>query len=405
MLYTDFTEKLIGLQGINVTNVEENEKETVIFIELKRKTHNCICCGTATDTVHDYRKQVIKDIAAFGKTTTLVLRKRRYRCPNCGKRFFEENTFLPKYHRMTNRLASYVIKKLSSEISFTNVAKDVNLSVSTVIRIFDFVSYPKPKLPKALSIDEFKGNTNGEKYQCILTDPIEKVVLDILPKRFKPYLTEYFRSYSREERDKVSFFVSDMWSTYSDISSVWFKNAVKSVDKFHWIRQVMWAFESVRKEEQKKLGDKLRKYFKRSKSLLTKPYNKLSHIQKQEVNVMLYYSANICRAYFYKESFLKVINVKDSTEARKLLAKWIESTECCGIKSFEKCAVTMRNWFSGIVNSFDTNITNGFTEGCNNKIKVLKRNAYGYRNFKRFRNRILHMFYYKSLALNNQAAA
>lgn len=52
-----------------------------------------------------------------------------------------------------------------------------------------------------------------------------------------------------------------------------------------------------------------------------------------------------------------------------------------------------------------TNITNGFTEGCNNRIKVLKRNAYGYQNFDRFRNRILHIFYYKSLALNNQAAA
>ena len=90
MLYTDFTEKLIGLQDINVTNVEENGEETVIFIELKRKMHSCICCGTATDTVHDYRKQIIKDITAFGKKTTLVLRKRRYRCPNCGKRFFEK---------------------------------------------------------------------------------------------------------------------------------------------------------------------------------------------------------------------------------------------------------------------------------------------------------------------------
>ncbi|MDD6490031.1 MAG: transposase, partial [Clostridia bacterium] len=47
---------------------------------------------------------------------------------------------------------------------------------------------------------------------------------------------------------------------------------------------------------------------------------------------------------------------------------------------------------TGILNSFDYSITNGFTEGCNNKIKVLKRNAYGYRNFKRFRNRILHIF-------------
>ena len=325
MLYTDFTEKLLGLQDLKVTKIEKNEKAVCIYAELPRKTHNCICCGTATDTIHDYRKQVIKDIPAFGKNVTIVLRKRRYRCPHCGKRFFEENHFLPKYHRMTNRLASFVVNKLSDERSFTSVAREVNMSVSTVIRIFDFVSYPKPKLPKALSIDEFKGNTNGEKYQCIITDPVNRVVLDILPKRFKPYLTEYFRAYPKEERDKVDFFVSDMWSTYSDISSVWFKNATQTIDKFHWIRQVAWAFEKIRKEEQKKLGDKLRKYFKRSKSLLTKSFDSLTDDQKREVNVMLYYSVNISRAYFYKESFYKVLRAKDSSSAKKLLAEWIES--------------------------------------------------------------------------------
>ena len=66
-------------------------------------------------------------------------------------------------------------------------------SASTVIRIFDTVSYPKAKLSEALSIDEFKGNTWGEKYQCILTDPVNKRVLDILPERYKPYLTSYFK--------------------------------------------------------------------------------------------------------------------------------------------------------------------------------------------------------------------
>ena len=404
MLYTDFTEKLLGLQGLIIKNIEETEKEIHIYAEMKRKTQNCICCGTATDTVHDYREQIIKDIPAFGKKVIIFLRKRRYRCPHCGKRFFEENKFLPKYHRMTNRLAAYIVDKLSDERSFTSVAREVDVSVSTVIRIFDLVSYPKPKLPKALSIDEFKGNTNGEKYQCILTDPINKVVLDILPKRFKPYLTEYFREYPREERAKVDFFVSDMWSTYSDISTVWFKNATQTVDKFHWIRQVVWAFEKIRKEEQKKLGDKLRKYFKRSRSLLTKPFESLTDEQKQEVNVMLYYSVNISRAYFYKERFFKVIRAKDSITAKKLLSEWISDTENCGLEPFEKCAGTMCNWFTGITNSFDINITNGFTEGCNNKIKVLKRNAYGYKNFYRFRNRILHIFSHQKQR-KTQAAA
>ena len=392
MLYKHFTEKLLGLQGLNITNIEENEKSILIYAEMERKEHHCISCGTATNTVHDYREQVIKDIPAFGKLVSIVLRKRRYRCKHCGKRFFETNSFLPRYHRMTNRLSAFVIDKLRDERSFTSVAKEVNLSVTTVIRIFDTVSYPKAELTEAISIDEFKGNTWGEKYQCILTDPVNKRVLDILPERYKPYLTSYFKQYPKETRNRVTYFVSDMWRTYSDISDVWFKNATQVIDKYHWIRQAIWAFENVRKEEQKKLSPKLKKYFKRSKSLLIKRYDSLEEEQKQQVIVMLYYSVNISKAYFYKEEFLKILSTKDTESAKKSMSEWIQSAENCGIPQFEKCADTMRNWYTGIINSFSTTITNGFTEGCNNKIKVLKRNAYGYNNFKRFRNRILHIF-------------
>lgn len=404
MLYEHFTEKLLGLQDLIITNVEEDEKNILIYAEMERKTHNCICCGTATDTVHDYRTQVIKDISAFGKTVRIVLRKRRYRCKHCGKRFFEYNSFLPKYHRTTNRLCAFVIDKLRDERSFTSVAKEVNLSVSTVIRIFDHVSYPKAKLSKVLSIDEFKGNTWGEKYQCILTDPVNKVVLDILPQRYSHYLTSYFKEYSDVERKQVEYFVSDMWRTYSDISDVWFKNATQIVDKYHWIRQAIWAFEKVRKEEQKKLSSQLRKYFKRSKSLLIKRFDNLTDEQKQQVNVMLYYSVNISRAYWYKEAFLKILDCKNPNESKNAMKEWIESAETCDISPFERCAATMQNWYAGIINSFSTSITNGFTEGCNNKIKVLKRNAYGYKNFKRFRNRILHIFSHQKLN-NKQAVA
>jgi len=404
MLYKHFTEKLLGLQGLNITNIEENEKSIVIYAEMERKEHYCISCGTATNTVHDYRKQEIKDIPAFEKLVSIVLRKRRYRCKHCGKRFFEINSFLPKYHRMTNRLSAFVIDKLRDERSFTSVAIEVNLSVSTVIRIFDTVSYPKAKLSEALSIDEFKGNTCGEKYQCILTDPINKRVLDILPERYKPYLTSYFKQYPKEVRNNVTYFVSDMWRTYADISDVWFKNATQVIDKYHWIRQAIWAFENVRKEEQKKLSTELKKYFKRSKSLLIKRYESLKEEQKQQVNVMLYYSVNISRAYFYKEQFLKILSQKDVDSAKKAMSDWIQNAENCGIPQFEKCADTMRNWYKGIINSFSTTITNGFTEGCNNKIKVLKRNAYGYQNFKRFRNRILHIFSHQQLKTQQAAA-
>ena len=220
---------------------------------------------------------------------------------------------------MTNSLSAYIIDRLTDVTSFSGIAREVNLSVSTVIRIFDLVSYSPKKLPVALSIDEFKGDTNCEKYQCILTDPVNKVVLDILPKRYESYLTKYFNAFSREERSKVKYFVSDMWKPYSNISSVWFKNATHIVDKYHWIRQVIWAFEAVRKQEQKKFSKSHRRYFKKSRQLLIKRFNFLSDEQEQQVNIMLYASPTLSTAYFFKEDFLKKSLIAKTEIRLKLL--------------------------------------------------------------------------------------
>ena len=391
MLYSHFTEKLLGLKGAIVKNIDQTEKFTSIEIEIERKSHNCPCCGTSTRTIHDYRRQKIKDIPAFGKNILLYLRKRRYRCLNCGKRFYEENGFLPKYHRMTNRLCAYVIQQLTDVRSFSSVAREVNLSVATVIRIFDLVQYAPCKLPSVLSIDEFKGNTDREKYQCVITDPVSRQILDILPSREKHRLVAYFKGF---DRSHTTYFVSDMWSTYAHISDTFFKNATFVVDKYHYIRQAIWAFETVRKDVQKQLSPNRRKYFKRSRTLLNKRYDFLTDEHKQQVDIMLYTSDKLCTAYWLKEGFLKILDCNDSNSAREQLSNWVMAASNSGLKRFSDCAKTMVNWSIGILNSFDCSYTNGFTEGCNNKIKVLKRNAYGYRNFNRFRNRILHVFNY-----------
>ena len=123
----------------------------------------------------------------------------------------------------------------------------------------------------------------------------------------------------------------------------------------------------------------------------------LTDEQKQQVNIMLYVSPSLSTAHFYKEDFLKILDCEDRDSAKKAMSEWIDSALDCGLPRFKKCTNTMINWLNGILNSFSNPITNGFTEGCNNKIKVLKRNAYGYQNFNRFRNRILHMFAYKHL--------
>ena len=85
MLYKDNTTKLMGLEETIVERVEETETEHHIYLEMCRK-----------NKIHDYREQKIRDLPAFGKKTFLHLRKRRYRCPKCGKRFYENVPFLRK---------------------------------------------------------------------------------------------------------------------------------------------------------------------------------------------------------------------------------------------------------------------------------------------------------------------
>ncbi len=389
-------EKLIGLEDFIVEEIIEEDNKIIFSGHLKRKEQICPRCNNRVREVKDTRTQLIKDVPAFGKNVFIKLKKQRYICRKCNKSFYEENKFLKKYQRTTDRVLGKIFTMSAEVNSFSFISKELNIPITTLIRKFDLIEYPKSNLEnvEVLAIDEFKGNTGGEKYNCIIADPKRKIILDILPKRYKIDLQNYFFKIDKGVRDKIKIFISDMWQTYFDVAKDKLKNSKFVVDKYHWIRQVIWAFENVRKQEQKKFYKEYRKYFKRSKSLLTKRFEFLKDDEKAQVNVMLYKSENIRLAHMLKEDFLKILECNNRIKAKKKLTEWIMYAQGSRLKSFEKCATTMINWSMGILNSFDTKYTNGYIEGCNNKIKVLKRNAYGYRNFKRFRNRILHIFNY-----------
>lgn len=396
MLTTNYTEILLNLQGVIVKKVEKVSETTKIHVEMPLKSHSCPCCGTETKYVHDYRVRKVKDLPAFSQNVLLFYRQRRYICKCCDKRFAEKNTFVAKYYRVTHRLVAEVFNKCASVNSFSGIAEELNLSTSTTIRIFDTVSYSKPTdLPEVLAIDEFKGNAGNDKYQAIITDPKTGVVLDILPDRKQSELIKYFKSWHVSQRNTVNFFVSDMWRTYAELAEVFFKNSVYLVDKYHYVRQIIWAFERTRKRIQKKYGKTNRLMFKNSKRILTKRQAKLKPEQAERVEHMLYLSDELRSAYYLKEGFYEVLDSENRDVAKQKMSEWIEWAQDSGLSEYVTCSKTLLNWQVGILNTFSHPYSNGFTEGCNNKIKVLKRNAYGYRNFNRFRNRILHIFNYK----------
>lgn len=96
-------------------------------------------------------------------------------------------------------------------------------------------------------MDEFKGNADGEKFQCIITDPEHKRVLDILPNRKSEDMYRYFLKYN--DRQNVKYVVIDMSGPYRCLAKTIFPKAKIIADKYHVVRQVTWAFENVGKKE------------------------------------------------------------------------------------------------------------------------------------------------------------
>ncbi|MBQ4289991.1 MAG: ISL3 family transposase [Clostridia bacterium] len=388
MLYKDYTTKLLDMEHMNIRKIEVTESEILLHVDMKRRLVPCPVCGNMTDSVHDYRIQKVKDSPVQGKALVWYYRKRRYVCHSCGKRFLERNWLLPKWHRLTNRLALQAIGKLSDKMSRKDIAAEFHVSESTICRWMNLTEYGRPdRLPPVLSIDEFRGNAGGEKFQCILTSPVQKRILDILPDCRESRIYEYLQQFPN--RNEVRYFVSDMRKDYISMAKNLFPNAKIVIDKFHVVRYCTWALENVRKRIQKSLHPDERKYFKRSRTLLLKRMNHLTPNGRESVIRMLRFQSDLRDAYLLKEKFYSFMDSKDSEEARKRLHEFGLFAAVTDLKEFEPLFTVLRNWSKYILNSFDTGYTNGFTEGCNNKIKVLKRIAFGYRNFNNFRQRIL----------------
>ena len=147
--------------------------------------------------------------------------------------------------------------------------------------------------------------------------------------------------------------------------------------------------ERVSKNEQNKLSKRFRKYFKKSKYLLSKKPEKLTDEDMDSLSLMFEIAPRLADAYRLKNEFLTVIRTKSSAEGKQKLTDWLLAVEVMDIPEFYDCTKAYHNWFREILNSMDVPWTNGFIEGCNNKTKVLKRVCFGMRNFPNFRKRIL----------------
>jgi len=163
-------------------------------------------------------------------------------------------------------------------------------------------------------------------------------------------------------------------------------------DRFHWIRQINWALDKVRKRVQKTLPPWVRRYVKKLRHLLHKPYADLETDEKITLRNVLDTDTDLYNAWQLKEIFYEFKDENDYDSARKKMLNFLLIAEEINLPEFKDCITALHNWAEPILNSFRYKYTNAFTEGCNNTIKVIKRISYGYRRFDRFRKRILLQF-------------
>ena len=418
--------KIMGLdEGYKVIKTEERKEGKVtakfIYIETTSKKCKCPKCGKYTKSVHDKLKPItLKYVKAFEFITYVILIKRRFVCHECKYKFTESVTIQREKKNISNKVEQKVLKDLKQyNLSLKYIAEENNISDNTVRNILKehMKDYPKNviNLPRVISFDEFKADTKKGKYAFVLNDPVHKEALDVLSNRKKEYLIQYF-TYC-ENRYSVEYVISDMYEPYRIVTTIMFPKAKYVVDPFHYTRYIMDALDKVRIRLQDNYGYNSNEYRmlknKKNVSLLrrysneidwftyTKRFknNHLVDILKYDLREkLLDIDEELKMSYQLKELFLDITHHATYENVKNQLINWISLVREQNIEEMNEAANTIENWLEYICNSFiDKRFSNGFTEGLNNKIKVIKRVGFGYKDFDFLRLRLLYILNNKNM--------
>lgn len=160
-----------------------------------------------------------------------------------------------------------------------------------------------------------------------------------------------------------------------------FPNAVIVIDRFHVMKAV--------NEELNKIRKQARVFDRGSKFILLKNGRDLTVEETAKLEQILQHSKRLRKAYEWKEAFRAIYEKQLTVESgKRQIEQWLHQVR----NVYCEVITTIRNHLNGICNYFRTRTTNGVMEGINNRIKLIKRQAYGFVNFNNFRERLLAPF-------------
>ncbi len=398
-----FITQVINLEDIKVTNYHFiTEDEILIEVQNVEKKAQCPHCQNLTDKVHQNHRHRVRDIPLSGYQVFLQINRRQFRCLYCNKVFSEELSFVKKRKTYTLRLASKVCQEVL-ETNVENAARRNRMTPSEIETLLkeleEDLLTEKPQEIKKLGIDEITHLKGGKNYAAVLVDIEKRKPLALLEKRNKEAIAEYLASLGSEVLSQIEEVSIDLWIPYKSVIEEMIPNAQIVADRFHVMKQINEELDQKRKTE-KRGAEKLKNKKEReqkvaglthSKYPLLKKKENLNDEEKAKIEEVKKVSPDLGKMYQIKEAIRDLFDSQiTSDEALDKFLEWTESA----YQYFPKSCKTISRWIDEILAYFDNRTTQGVVEGINQKIKLIKRKAYGLTNFDNFRRRVLLNWYF-----------
>ena len=397
----NFITNILGIKDKNIIILDYLDAGThkEIIAKLDYPAPKCLDCQGQMAKYDFQKESKIPYLECAGYKILIRLRKRRFRCKDCGKIAVSETSLVKKNHQIATVVKQKITQKLIEKLPMTTIAESLSVSTSTVIRQLHKFKFKTDLnyLPEHMNWDEYSFKKG--KMSFIAQDYDTRKILAILDGRTQATIRNHFLRYSRETRSRVKVITMDMFSPYYDIARKLFPNAKIVLDRFHIVQHLSRAMNRVRIQIMNQFDRKSHEYkaLKRYWKLIQQDSYTLSrkrfyrptfraHLTNKEIlEKLLSYSQDLRDHYELYQLLLFHFQEKHADYFFELITESISAVN----PIFQTIFRTFLRDQDKIINALELPYSNAKLEATNNLIKVIKRNAFGFRNFENFKTRIL----------------
>lgn len=384
-MHKEIVSQLISFEKWKISSVETDENAMILTVYLepdKRYKARCSVCGKIVNNYHSSRSIKVQDLDWSEYKVFLVVTYRRFRCRSCDSITPEEMNFVLPGHRVTIRMGKW-ISKLAKENTAKTTGKLVGMS-STTVKEIDKTWLRMNLLPpnfdnlKLIGVDEFSLK-KGHNYVTLVVDIENSDVLYLAEGRDQSVLAKFYKGLNFEQAYNIQAVAMDMWKGYIIATRTNVPYAQIVFDKFHIISAFSRVIDKVRNRLFREAESKEDKQLlKGTKYLLLRNKENLYPDQKQKLQQLLNVNEDIYTVCTLKEQLKSIWNVGSAEEALYTILNWWKlavASEIAELKTFGK--MLLRHLWQ-ILNYYSYRISTAKLEGMINKIKLIKRRAYGY---------------------------